>query len=310
MSIGQVRPFAPDQDPSQSVAVTTTSTAVQINRRSDVVRIVTDGVIYVRIDNKPGVTATASDLKLTAGTHVLTKGSNEYIALIADTTATAHIATGDGALSSAVQGSGGGGGGGDASAANQVAVIGSKAGAAATSSQLAGGVFNTTPPSLANTNQAALQLNSLGSLRVQILGSGNAGPDVTTGNADAVTGANGKLAMAGYGYLKNELGTFDQMRGNIKGIWTTQSPQAGTARHAAVTTTAANVYPANTSRSRYFFQNNGAANIWVCYDGTAVVGALNCMKVGPGQSYAGDSDTTAISMIAETGSCNVYAREW
>lgn len=54
-----------------------------------------------------------------------------------------------------------------ATSANQSSVIGTKAaGTAATNSQLTGGVYNSSPPSLSNGQQAATQMTSAGSLKV------------------------------------------------------------------------------------------------------------------------------------------------
>lgn len=323
MSIGQVRPFAPDQDPSQSVAVTTTSTAVQINRRADVVRIVTDGVIYVRIDNKPGVTATASDLKLTAGTHVLTKGSNEYIALIADTTATAHIATGDGALSSAVQGSGGGGGGGgDASASNQLATQGSVApGTAAIKSTLGGTVYNNGLQTLTTGQQIAVQCDVNGNAWARIKGTATAGADAVTSPNFAYisghnqsTGSSSLLPTIGMNYNGS---TYDRPRGNTKGTFVIGSPLANTNRSAAVGTTAVTIAAANATRAGFVMQNVGdvgGGDIWYSFVGTAAVGALGSFRLAPGgvlsMMGAGVVDTSAISVIASTGTINVSAMEY
>lgn len=317
MSIGQVRPFAPDQDPSQSVAVTTTSTAVQINRRSDVVRIVTDGVIYVRIDNKPGVTATASDLKLTAGTHVLTKGSNEYIALIADTTATAHIATGDGALSSAVQGSGGGGGGGgDASAANQLATQGSATpGTAAIKSTLVGARYVASPASMTDLQQQSLLTNQVGSLAVTIRSSSNtAGLDVIGTVADGASGAGGKVQAVSLLYGYNGA-SYDRLRGDTVGLRTTPSTSAGTDRSVTVPAAGIQVMAANTSRRGLVIQNASTVDIWYSFGalGTAVAGAGNFVLYA-GQSVSfmnGHVPSESIFAITATATtAAISAREW
>lgn len=207
-------------------------------------------------------------------------------------------------------GAGGGGGGGDASAANQTATLSTVTpGAAPVRATLIAGQYNSTLPAPTNGQSLAIQANSNGVLLTQIVGVGGAGPAIVTGNADAVTPANGKFAVAAYPYLYNGA-TVDRMPGNTKGVFTTQSPQAGTDRSLAVATTAANILPANATRSRYILQNNGTTNIYIAWGITATVGGLSCMRIGPGQSYVGDSDTVAISAIAETSSCNVFAREW
>lgn len=207
-------------------------------------------------------------------------------------------------------GAGGGGGGGDASAANQTATLATVTpGAAPIRATLIAGQYNSTLPAPTTGQSLAMQLNSNGVLLTQIVGTGGAGPAVVTGNADAVTPPNGKLAVAAYPYVFNGTNV-DRMPGNTKGVFTTQSPQAGTDRSAAVTTTAANLLPANTTRSRYIIQNNGTANIFLAWGITATVNGLSCLKVGAGQTYVGDSDTVALSAIAETGTVNVFAREW
>lgn len=101
--------------------------------------------------------------------------------------------------------------------------------------------------------------------------------------------------------------------GNAKGLFTAKLPQAGTSRSTVITASAAtdgNLLPANATRSRYIIQNNGAAAIWIAYAGLATVGGLDCMQIGAGQFFAGDSDTTAISAISAAGSANVFVREW
>lgn len=119
-------------------------------------------------------------------------------------------------------GGGGEGGGGDASAANQTAVIGSKAGGtAAASSLLVGGLYNTTAPTMTNGQQASLQYGLRGSLKVQFMtADGTAGAEVTAGNADGITGPNGKMAAAAYGYNHDpDLNTYTRTKGNAKGTY-------------------------------------------------------------------------------------------
>ena len=78
----------------------------------------------------------------------------------------------------------------DATAANQTSVIGTKAaGTAAASALLTGGVYNSTPPTVTNGQQVALQLSAAGRLLVDASITG--GGDATAANQTVVQGVIG-----------------------------------------------------------------------------------------------------------------------
>ena len=101
--------------------------------------------------------------------------------------------------------------GGAATAANQASVIGTVAGGtAATNSQLIGGVYNSTPITVTNAQQAALQIDANGFLKVNVSAGGASGGTSSTfgasfpgtgtaagmsqgGNMVALTGTSGNL---------------------------------------------------------------------------------------------------------------------
>lgn len=132
-------------------------------------------------------TAAVTDFALVAGASVgLKVGSNTYLnGITASSTAALRISGGAGLPVGFGGGSSGGGGGGDASAANQTAVIGTKAaGTAAASALLTGGVYNSTPPTVTNGQQVALQLSAAGRLLVDAAITG--GGDATAANQTSV----------------------------------------------------------------------------------------------------------------------------
>lgn len=213
-------------------------------------------------------------------------------------------------------GGGGGGGGGDASAANQTAVIGSKAGGtAATSSQLVGAVYNTTPPTLTNGQQAAVQLNNVGSMAVTLRGSSTtAGLDITGGTGtDGYTGSGGKVTTLSIMHAYNGT-TYDRLRGDTIGLRVTPSTSTGTDRSTTVGTTSAAVMATNASRRGFIVQNTDIRDIYYNYGATAVVvaGSGNFV-LRPGETLmfiVGHIPSESINMIVAAGTASISAREW
>jgi len=88
---------------------------------------------------------------------------------------------------------------GAATAANQTSVIGTvAAGTAASNSELVGGVFNSSPITLSNTQQSAFQLDSNGYLNVHIqAGGGSGGTSSTFGSSFPTLGTPGGFSQGG-----------------------------------------------------------------------------------------------------------------
>lgn len=89
---------------------------------------------------------------------------------------------------------------GAATAANQIAVQGSATGGTAgTSSQLAGAIYNSVAPTLTNGQQAGLQLDSAGNLKVNVVTGGGAGGGTSSsfGSAFPATGTAAGMSQGG-----------------------------------------------------------------------------------------------------------------
>lgn len=215
-------------------------------------------------------------------------------------------------------GGGGGGGGGDATAANQVAVIGSKTGGtAAASSQLAGGVYRSTLPTLTDGQQAGVQVDERGSMRVRLHATSFTATDGLSVTIAAVSGANdstgGNRPLAAAQYVFNGT-SFDRMRGNNKGTFVVGAPLTNTNRSAAIGTSTTVLAAANATRSGFVMQNlSASADIWYAFGIPAVVGGLGCFKLAPGGTFFMESnviDTAAINVIASAVATNLSALEY
>jgi hypothetical protein len=202
---------------------------------------------------------------------------------------------------------GGGGGGGDASAANQLAVIGSKTGGtAAASSQLTGAVFTSTALNLATTQQAALQADFRGNLKVRLHGTSAVAADGMANSIAAISGegdpTGGSRLFPVAGYLFN--GTnWDRPRGNTKGMQVIPAPVVSTDRSATISTTNTVLMAANAARSGFGIVNDTANDVYVRFGvaATAAVGGGNIKVRANGGSFISEG------LTVEAGSINIIA---
>lgn len=207
VSVGGVTvdPFTPN---GNVASLTTGAASANVALPAGTVVVVTNtGTVtsFLKLSVGAG-TAAVTDFALVAGASVgLKVGSNTFInAITAGSAGALRIAGGAGLPVGFGGGSSGGGGGGDATAANQTlsitstdgintkltAVTGTKAaGTAAASALLAGAVYNSTPPTLTNGQQASLQASAAGRLLVDAAITG--GGDASAANQTAVQGVIG-----------------------------------------------------------------------------------------------------------------------
>ncbi len=93
-----IQPFAPAATAKIAATNASSNTVIDAGGQNQVVRVVTTGGnAYIRFTSAAGDVATTADMPLLAGTvEMLSKGNATRAVLIADTTATVWITTGEG----------------------------------------------------------------------------------------------------------------------------------------------------------------------------------------------------------------------
>lgn len=183
-------------------------------------------------------------------------------------------------------------------------------------SSLIGATFNTTPPTVANGQQAAVQMNNVGSLAITLRGSSStAALDITGGNGtDALSGSGGKITSLSIGYAFDPAaGNYNRLRGDTIGLRTTPSTSVGTDRSAVVGAVSAVIIPANSARRSFFIYNDDVRDVYINWGGTATATIGNGNKrIGPGLGYESPAHcgAEAISAITSAGTASITVREY
>jgi hypothetical protein len=192
---------------------------------------------------------------------------------------------------------------------------GSKAaGVAATESTLTGGVYNTTLPTLANGQQAAVQLGTRGAQHVQLMIG-----DTVTGVATILTGADAisntsinSLRVTGFGEVFNGT-SWDRQRGTVNGTSIIPSVGAVTNRSGTITTggTSQQIMAANATRRYLLIQNISDTVMW-CNFAIAAVQDQPSFRIGVGESFTMQNlavSSEAIHCIGATAAKAFVAKE-
>lgn len=85
----------------------------------------------------------------------------------------------------------------------------------------------------------------------------------------------------------------------------------GTDRSLAATTTSAQLMAANSSRSRFFIKNDSTVDVWINFGATAAAtpGSGN-MKINAGSYFEFSGGSSAINIVAASGTAAITAREF
>lgn len=180
------------------------------------------------------------------------------------------------------------------------------AGTAATKSDLVGGVFNTTLPTLTTGQQAAIQVDSSGRVIIAPLANtsivkaqlqDNSGTAITVGSK--VSASSVPVVIAS-----------DQAAVQVKPQSGTFTDRSGTT--SATPSTSTTVAASNASRKYFIIQNNHASNtIWINFT-TAAAATQPSIQLTPGSSYVMESSfisTEQINVICTVASSPFTAKE-
>lgn len=201
-------------------------------------------------------------------------------------------------------------------AAQITSYLGAKApGTAAASAALIGGVYNSTQPLATAGQQQAAQLDARGNLRMRMTGTqwtmtdGIAANLVVgvNGEADA-TGATRALGVAPIAFNGS---TFDRLRGDTEGLFTSPARRTGTNRSVLVTTTAADIIPANAYS--WFLANDSASDILINIGAAANAtdsDTNGSFKLRPGERLSSSDivERGAVSAVVASGTARIKAR--
>jgi hypothetical protein len=210
---------------------------------------------------------------------------------------------------------------GSATAALQSSVQGSvTGGTAGTASELIGGIYNGTLPTLSNGQQSALQTNSNGVLIVQSnlpTGAASATNQALTIGAGSPPGTQAVDSMAIGGVFNTTLPTVGNTQQttlqvtNTGQLITANRPTTGTLTDASGSTsatpsTSTTATAANTARKYLLFQNvsQTAATIWINFTSaaSATVGSYEILAGGSLVQEASYISTEAVTVLSTTAS--------
>lgn len=87
---------------------------------------------------------------------------------------------------------------------------------------------------------------------------------------------------------------------------------AGTDRSITASTTSQSLIPLNTSRNKFYVKNDSAIDVWINIGATAiaVAGSGNLKIVANGGYFEFSGSTSAINIIAASGTPAITAREF
>jgi len=188
-------------------------------------------------------------------------------------------------------------------------------GGSAASPNIAGGEYNSTPPTLTNGQTDALQLTSAGQLIVSAYGAAGTPAD-GVGNTSAAVGVNDSSGVSRIGIrvfpsVFNGT-TWDRARGDTSGSFVKTAPLAGTDRSATATTASSQLMAANTLRTKFFIKNDTAIVVWINMGATAVAtaGAGNISIAANGGYFEFTGYSGVVNIIAASTTAAVTAREF
>lgn len=188
-------------------------------------------------------------------------------------------------------------------------------GAAATKSMLIGGMYYGASAARTAGQMAPLATDVRGNLLARAYGTPTTGADGHSNslsmfsNEQESTGGSHLLAIGGY--VLNDAGTWDRLRGDTAGLRIQPAKRPGTNRSMLVTMTSQTVIPANANS--WFLANDSAADILINIGAAATATDADTegtFKLRPGERLSSRDvvETGAVNAVVASGTARLKAR--